>query len=123
MRSLAAHILRKLGYNVLEAEDAGQAREVVQSHNKGRIDLLLADVVLPNSELRRQGTRPTGSEDLHEETKVLFTSGYVEESVFNAPRAGARHGIFAENLLPRLILRGEVRRGDLRADPWRFFRS
>jgi len=80
VRSLAAHILRKLGYNVLEAEDASSAREVVQSHNKGRIDLLLADVVLPNSEGGKE--LADWLEDLHEETKVLFTSGYVEESVF-----------------------------------------
>lgn len=80
VRSLAAHILRKLGYNVLEAEDAGHAREVVQSHKKGRIDLLLADVVLPNSEGGKQ--LADWLEARHEETKVLFTSGYVEESVF-----------------------------------------
>ena len=80
VRSLAAHILRKLGYNVLEAEDAGKAREVVKSHNNARIDLLLADVVLPNSEGGKQ--LADWLEDLHEETKVLFTSGYVEESVF-----------------------------------------
>ncbi|HWB59099.1 MAG TPA: PAS domain S-box protein, partial [Chthoniobacteraceae bacterium] len=80
VRNLAAHILRKLGYNVLEAEDANQAREVVQSHNKARIDLLLADVVLPNSEGGKELADWLGTR--HVETKVLFTSGYVEESVF-----------------------------------------
>ncbi len=80
VRRLAAHILRKLGYNVLEAEDAGKAREVVNLHNTGKIDLLLADVVLPNSEGGKQ--LADWLEERHEETKVLFTSGYVEESVF-----------------------------------------
>ena len=80
VRSLAAHILRKLGYNVLEAEDAGQAREVVKSLNSDRIDLLLADVVLPNSEGGKE--LADWFQELHRESKVLFTSGYVEESVF-----------------------------------------
>jgi PAS domain S-box-containing protein len=80
VRSLAAHILRRLGYNVLEAEDAGSAREVVKSLESRRIDLLLADVVLPNSEGGKE--LADWLEELHEETKVLFTSGYVEESVF-----------------------------------------
>lgn len=80
VRSLAAHILRRLGYNVLEAEDADNAREVVKSHEMGRIDLLLADVVLPNSGSGKEIA--DWIEELHMETKVLFTSGYVEESVF-----------------------------------------
>ena len=81
VRSLAAHILRKLGYNVLEAEDAGSARQVVQSHNPRAASIFclrMSCCRIP----RAARNWPTGLEDLHEETKVLFTSGYVEESVF-----------------------------------------
>lgn len=84
IRSLAVHILRKLGYKVLEAEDAESAREVVKSQRE-RIDLLLADIMLPNS----GGGREIAGwlVGLHKETKVLFTSGYMDESVLR------QHGV------------------------------
>lgn len=81
VRVLAAHILRRLGYKVLEAVDADDARAVVQLHNSEPIDLLLADVVLPNSGSGKEIA--DWLEAQNGNTKVLFTSGYVEETVFS----------------------------------------
>jgi PAS domain S-box-containing protein len=80
VRKLTAHVLKRLGYTVLEAESAEEAQQIVMSQPDQNIDLLLSDVVLPNcggkqlADWIRQN-----SPDI----RVLFTSGYVEEVVFN----------------------------------------
>jgi len=76
IRTLGSRALRRLGYTVLSARDADEAKRIAAS-DSGRIDLLLTDVVMPGlngrelaEELRR--TRP--------ELKVLYTSGYTADS-------------------------------------------
>ena len=84
VRSLTAHVLRRLGYTVIEAADGQQARELVEARNGFAIDLLFSDVVLPDF----------GGKELsdwvkqrHSATRVLFTSGYVDEGILQ------RHGL------------------------------
>ncbi len=85
VRSLTSHILRRLGYTVLEAGSGKQARDVVEGAEARAIDLLFSDVVLPDA----------GGKELAEwiratrngRTKLLFTSGYVDESILR------RHGL------------------------------
>jgi CheY-like chemotaxis protein len=77
VRGLGAEVLRQSGYTVLEAEDGREALKIAQQHS-GEIQLLLTDVVMPNmgvAELARQlkAARP--------EIKVLFTSGYTDDSI------------------------------------------
>ncbi|MHA3775511.1 PAS domain S-box protein [Verrucomicrobiota bacterium sgz303538] len=78
VRSLTAHVLRKLGYVVLEAADAAQAKEITESHGGNDIDLLFSDVVLPDAGGRQLAdwlmTR-------NARARVLFTSGYVDEAI------------------------------------------
>ena len=77
VRGLAAKLLRRLGYTVLEARDGPTALAMVKSET--RIDLLLTDVMLPGAytgpkladEFRR--LRPT--------LPVLFASGYSQEII------------------------------------------
>ena len=76
VRNLTEHILRKIGYHVMEARTAEEAKEIVRANPECKFDLLLADVVLPNSGGKEladwvRANRPG--------TRVLFTSGYVEE--------------------------------------------
>jgi PAS domain S-box-containing protein len=78
VRSHTAHVLRRLGYTVLEAGDGKQARDLVEGHGGAGIDLLFSDVVLPDA----------GGRDLADwmrarstNTRILFTSGYVDESI------------------------------------------
>ena len=84
VRSLTAHVLRRLGYTVLEAADGKSARDAVESNNGREVDLLFSDVVLPDS----------GGQDLarwmrgrNTKTRILFTSGYVDENILK------RHGL------------------------------
>jgi signal transduction histidine kinase/ActR/RegA family two-component response regulator len=77
VRAVARTILRRLGYTVLDVPNAGEALLTSERH-AGTIDLLLTDVVLPQTsgpELARrlQPMRPT--------MKVLLMSGYASEDV------------------------------------------
>jgi signal transduction histidine kinase/CheY-like chemotaxis protein len=78
IRGLIGKILRRQGYDVLEAENGAQA---LQIGGERRIDLLITDVVMPEM----------GGHELVEELrkwrpglKVLYVSGYTEEPAIYA---------------------------------------
>lgn len=83
VREIAVAILTDLGYRVLEAGDGEAALRVFGVH-AGDIDLLFTDVVLPGSLRGRdlaeriKATRP--------DVKVLYTTGYTENSVVHHGR-------------------------------------
>ncbi len=85
VRSLTAHVLRRLGYTVLEAGSGKQARDAVEGNNGREIDLLFSDVVLPDA--GGQELADWIRETRNGRTKLLFTSGYVDESILR------RHGL------------------------------
>jgi PAS domain S-box-containing protein len=81
VRSLAAGILRKYGYRVLEARMAREA--LALAAGGGPVDLLLTDVVMPEM------AGPLLAEklmSLRPSMRVLFMSGYTDDAV-------VRHGI------------------------------
>ncbi len=84
VRSLTAHVLRKLGYNVLEAGDAQQAKRVVEGYAGPSITLMFSDVVLPDAGGRELAEWLLGR---HPRARLLFTSGYVDDGVLK------QHGI------------------------------
>ncbi len=77
VRDLTVRMLKQLGYHILTASSGAEALEISSTHH-GTIDLLLTDVVMPAMSGRQLAdaivlTRP--------ETKVLFLSGYTENTV------------------------------------------
>jgi len=77
VRTLAAHILRVHGYEVLEARDGEDAIRVADEY-LGSIDLLITDVVMPGRGGRQAAevirrSRPG--------LRVLFMSGYTDDAV------------------------------------------
>jgi two-component system cell cycle sensor histidine kinase/response regulator CckA len=79
VRQLVRDTLLAKGYHVVEA-DNGQAGLIAAERHKGKIDLVITDVVMPEMgghELVTQlaKTRP--------ETKVLYLSGYTEDAIVN----------------------------------------
>jgi PAS domain S-box-containing protein len=77
VRRAAVNLLRKEGYEVLEASTAMDALQLVDA--LPRLDLLFTDVALPDGV---NGTE-LAEEVRHRrpETKILFTSGYTEEAL------------------------------------------
>jgi PAS domain S-box-containing protein len=73
IRAVLVHLLRTLGYTVLEAEDGPGALRHLQAGTS--VDLLLTDVVLPNG--ISGGALAADAKALRPEIKVLFSSGYT----------------------------------------------
>lgn len=74
MREVAQEVLRASGYRVLAARDAKEALSLFRAC-RGRIDLLLTDIVLPGENGYSLASRLTGGS---ERPKVLLISGYAE---------------------------------------------
>jgi CheY-like chemotaxis protein len=77
VRDLTVRILRQLGYTILTASCGDEALDISRSH-AGPIDLLLTDVVMPNMSGRQLADTLLASRP---GTKVLFLSGYTENTV------------------------------------------
>ena len=85
VRHLSVRVLRSLGYKVLEAAHGEDAKRMITGQNAPKIDLVLTDMVMPEISGRHfadwlRSTRP--------ETKVIFISGYLEESLHPLDRRG-----------------------------------
>lgn len=77
LRRLVKGLLEKLGYRVLEAENAAHALALAESHD-GPIHLLVSDVVMPGASGRELARRLAES---RAETKVLYMSGYTDDAI------------------------------------------
>jgi signal transduction histidine kinase/CheY-like chemotaxis protein len=83
VREIAVAILRSLGYRVLEASDGDEGLLVFGAH-AAEIDMLLTDVVLPGK--LRGRTLAERITAMRPEVKVLFMSGYTENSIVHHGR-------------------------------------
>ena len=85
VRKLAVRSLKSLGYRVLDAPEGGMALLVCEEF-KGRIHLILTDVVMPGMGGRKLAER---LKQIHPEMKVLFMSGYTDNAIVH-------HGVLEE---------------------------
>jgi two-component system, cell cycle sensor histidine kinase and response regulator CckA len=100
VRALAARVLRRRGYTVLEAADGQQALQVFQEHSATDIALLLTDVVMPQmngDELASQllALRP--------DLKVLFMSGYTASAVLDISKLNPNTAFLPKPFLPTML--------------------
>jgi PAS domain S-box-containing protein len=77
VRSLIQLVLQRNGYKVIEAHNAEEALQILDSNN-GRIHLLLTDLILPRLSGRELAERINMKRP---EIKCLFMSGYTDDSV------------------------------------------
>jgi PAS domain S-box-containing protein len=87
VRSLAVEILEEFGYAVITAPNGTEGLRICKEF-KGRIDLLISDVVMPQMSGRELAEHISV---LRPEIKVLFMSGYTDDAI-------VRHGILEENM-------------------------
>ncbi|BDL41886.1 ATP-binding protein [Methylorubrum sp. GM97] len=84
VREIACAILADLGYQVLEAPDGEEALRVFGA-NAATVDLLLTDVVLPGKVRGRELAERVQA--LRPEVRVVFMSGYTENSIVHHGRS------------------------------------
>jgi DNA-binding NtrC family response regulator len=83
VRHISVRVLRALGYEVIEAANSNDARHLLAKNGGRKIDLLLTDMVMPHVSGRRFADALRA---VHPNIKVLFISGYLEESLLPADR-------------------------------------
>jgi PAS domain S-box-containing protein len=83
VRHISVRVLRGLGYEVLEAANGDDAQQLIARSADKKIDLLLTDMVMPQMSGRCfadwMGKASPG-------TKVVFISGYLQESLHPGDR-------------------------------------
>jgi PAS domain S-box-containing protein len=87
VRALVRQVLQAGGYAVLEARDGAEALGLAEQH-RGRVDLLVTDVVMPGLDGRALAERLVGH---YPGLKVLYLSGYTDDAV-------VRHGVRQEKV-------------------------
>lgn len=100
VRRLAASLLRKTGYIVIEAADGLEAIEAFMA-NRDAIDLIIIDVVMPRKNGREvidqvRGVRP--------DAKVLYTSGYTGDVLSDKGLDDTSSAFLAKPLSPHELL-------------------
>jgi two-component system, cell cycle sensor histidine kinase and response regulator CckA len=101
VRAVAAGILHRHGYHLIEARNAGEALLHCERH-AGRIHLLLSDVVMPQMsgpELARRlaGTRP--------DMKVLCMSGYADDQALGPDVLDGQIAFLQKPITPAMLTR------------------
>jgi two-component system, cell cycle sensor histidine kinase and response regulator CckA len=100
LREFVAHVLSVLGYRVLTAVNGREALKIWGEH-RGEIDLLLTDMVMPDSISGRQLAHTLTIEN--PELKVIFTSGYSPELLGADFEQEKEYGFLAKPYLPERL--------------------
>jgi two-component system cell cycle sensor histidine kinase/response regulator CckA len=101
LRVMLRMILRRQGYQVLDAQNGGEAFLICEQH-QASIHLLLTDVILPRMNGKQLAERLA---PLRPDMKVLFMSGYADNAVVHQVAHGPGAPFIAKPILARPLLR------------------
>ncbi|WP_221033101.1 ATP-binding protein [Actomonas aquatica] len=102
IRNLTSIVLEGLGYRVLTAENGAQGLEMAKQFGCRQIDLLVADVIMPQMDGRELAY---WLRLVAPEMKVLFISGYTDRAAFSTGTLGKGMGFMQKPFGPAALSR------------------
>ncbi len=99
VRRLLSLILRRSGYQVLEASSGPEALEIFE-RRASEIHVVLTDMVMPNMSGRELGQR---IQSLRPDTKIMYMSGYTDDVLRGAGALSPGMSFLAKPLRPEVL--------------------